>query len=172
MAITKIIKNIIESVGRNNKPVIAVVAIATANGIFKPLSTILDKKESKETKKYTALREFLTECVAVPTYLGSAWLSERFAGAIKDPNKAKLAKSNLSFIGVCTAAVFIIPALCSVVIKPMTDRIYGRGVDKSQPAKMDNKPATKPEDAAKKNMAYPQYHTCSFASFRNGGLKV
>ena len=171
MAFQNIAKKIIESVGRNNNPMYAVIAVATANSIFKPISTMLDKKESRETKEYTALREFLTECVAIPTYYVSAKLPEKFAAGIKDPNRAKLAKSNLSFIGVCLAAGFVIPALCSVVIKPMTDRIYGRNSEKSQPAKLDKK-ANLADNASKKVMYYPQYHTYSFASFRNGGMKV
>ena len=171
MPLAKVVKKIIESVGKNNSPMYTVVAIAIANSIFKPFSTLLDKKESKETKRYTALREILTECVAIPTYIGSAKFSEMFATRIKESQRAKMAKSNLSFIGVCTAAALIIPGLCTVIIKPFTDRIYGRGSDKFQPAKIENKSDTG-ENEVKKSIVYPQYHTCSFASFRNGELRV
>ena len=172
MSVTSFAKKIMESVGKNNSPRYAVVAIATANGIFKPLSTLLDKKEKPETKKYTALREFLTECIAIPIYIGCSFIAEKFVKGIKDPQRAKLAKSNLGFLGVCAAAALVIPAFCSVVIKPMTDMIYHKGAQKSQPAKVETKSGAVFEASEKKVYPYSNYHTCSFASFRNGGMKV
>lgn len=171
--LSKYLKSATEKVGVNPKATYAVVAVACANAIFKPLSTMLDKKEKPETKKYTALREFLTECVAVPTYIACGQVAEKFANTFKDPQKAKVAKANLNFIGVCTAAIFVIPALCSVVIKPMTDMIYHRGDQKPQPAKVDAKSNVTFENQAvtKPELMY-DYHKYSFASFRNGGLKV
>ena len=165
MAIIDTAKKIIESVGKNAKPTYAVVAVATANGIFKPLSTLMDKKEKPETKKYTALREFLTECVAVPTYILCGALASKCANVYKNPQKALRAKSNCEFLGVCTAAVFVIPALCSVIIKPLTDRIYHKGAPKSQPAKVI-------QTNIHTNNTYPRFHTHSFESFRSGGMKI
>ena len=168
MALLNTAKKVIESVGKNAKPTYAVVAVATANGIFKPLSTLMDKKEKPETKKYTALRELLTECVAVPTYILCGTLASKCANAFKNPEKALRAKSNFEFLGVCTAAVLVIPALCSVVIKPITDRIYHKGEPKAQPAKVDRR-YYKPND---QTVEYPRYHVHSFESFRSGGMKV
>ena len=62
-------KKILISVGKNNKPTYTVMTIAAANGIFKPISSLTDKKEKPEARKYAALREFATECVAVPTFV-------------------------------------------------------------------------------------------------------
>ena len=170
--LNKFLKHTIEKVGVNPKATYAVVAVAWANSVFKPLSTMLEKNEKPETKKYTALREFLTECVAVPTYITCAAIAQKFAKTMKEPNKAKVAKANLNFIGVCTAAVFVIPALCSVVIKPMTDMIYHRGDEKSQPAKVETSASAAIGGNKPINKSYPPYHTYSFASFRNGGMKV
>ena len=163
-------KKIIESVGKNTSPLYAVVAVASANAIFKPISTLMDKKEKKETKQYTALRELLTECVAVPTYIVCHKIAEKSADIYKNPEKAKMAKSNLGFLGVCIAAVFVIPALCSVVIKPITDNIYRKNEPKEQPAKVNTKIYT-PNSNNKMN-TYPIYHNSSFEAFRNGGMKV
>lgn len=169
MALVNTAKRIIESVGKNTKPTYAVVAVAIANAIFKPLSTLLDKKEKPETKKYTALRELLTECVAVPTYIVCGALASKFANAFNNPEKAIRAKSNFEFLGVCTAALLVIPALCSVVIKPITDKIYRKDEPKAQPAKVN----TKIYDNNNQMMnTYPRYQVHSFESFRSGGMKV
>ena len=118
-------KKILISVGKNNKPIYTVMTIAVANGIFKPLSSLTDKKEKPEARRYSALREFLTEVVAVPTYwvcgVGAAKLGEHLF--INHPEKKAIARANMMFLGVCTAAVFIIPALCSVVINAMNSKI-------------------------------------------------
>ena len=136
MALLNTAKKIVESIGKNTNPLYAVLAVACANAVFKPISTMMDKNEKKETKIYTALREFLTECVAVPTYVICHKVAEMGAGLYRKPNKARRAKSNLGFLGVCIAAIFVIPALCSVVIKPLTDIIYGKNTPKAQPSKL------------------------------------
>ena len=128
MALINTAKRIIESVGKNTKPTYAVVAVATANAIFKPLSTLLDKKEKPETKKYTALRELLTECVAVPTYIVCGALASKFANAFNNPEKAIRAKSNFEFLGVCTAALLVIPAVCSGALW-LLDKALGKKKD-------------------------------------------
>lgn len=134
-------KDILISVGKNNKPTYAVMAVATANGIFKPISSLTDKKEKPEARKYAALREFLTEVVAVPTYwscgVGAAKLGEKL---FKDnPETKAIARTNMMFIGVCTAAVFVIPALCSLALKGL-DAITGKNKTQGknlEPAKLD-----------------------------------
>lgn len=155
----------LKALGKNNKPVYAVVAIAAANGIFKPLTSLTDKKEAPETKKYAALREFLTEVIAVPTYIACAKIAE--LGAQKaynnNPEKLKIAKSNLGFLGVCTAAVFVIPAICSLVVKPFTDKIYQKKGQNVNPIKTTEKITT----------FNAKYHKINIASFTSGGrLKI
>ncbi len=112
-------KKTLISIGKNNKPIYAIIAVAAANGIFKPLSSLTDKKEKPEARKYAALREFLTEVVAIPTYwscgVGAAKLGEKlFKG---NPEKEAIARANMMFLGVCVAAIFVIPAVCSLLIK-------------------------------------------------------
>lgn len=152
-------KNICLSLGRNNKPTYAVMAIATVKGICRPAFTMMDKTEKPETKKYTALREGLTELIAIPVY----WASGELAGCFSKYLTKKVVKedflpkkikediknginneavtkalkhaaerveetklkvtNNLRLAGVCTAALFVIPAVCSVAIKPVVGKI-------------------------------------------------
>lgn len=117
-------KNICLKLGENNKPTYVVMAIAAVKGICRPTFTMMDKKEEPKTKKYTAIREGLTEIIAIPVYWGlgegSAKLANKF---LPDELKAKGAK-NCMLIGVCAAALFVIPGLCSLAIKPLMDKFY------------------------------------------------
>ena len=173
MALIQNVKKMLESLGRNNKPIYAVVAIATANGIFKPLTSLTDKKEAPETKKYAALREFLTEVVAVPTYIACAKIAE--FGAQKayknNPQKLAMAKTNLGFLGVCTAAVFVIPAVCSIIVKPFTDMIYKRGKSSSAPARLEENLPDKNIQSTTFSANYYKYNMTTFAT-HNGRLKI
>lgn len=145
MAVTNTIKNICRALGENNKPTYVVMAIAAVKGICRPAFTMMDKKETPETKKYTALREGLTEAIAMPVYwacgeiaakfgetVTSKWLDKKFEKELKKGHTytdkvknemrtelIKKGKSGLMFIGVCTAALFVIPGVCSLVIKPI-----------------------------------------------------
>lgn len=57
MSLSNGIKKICESIGKDNNPAYVVVAIATAKGIFRPLFTMMDKKESPETKNIQHLEK-------------------------------------------------------------------------------------------------------------------
>jgi len=122
MAKEHLLKQLCISLGKNNKPTYAVMAIAAVKGICRPAFTMMDKTEDPETKKYTALREGLTEVIAIPTYYVLGEAAPKLAA--KMPKELQtMAKKNLMFLGVCIAAVFAIPALCSIAIKPLTDKI-------------------------------------------------
>ena len=170
-------KSIIESIGKNNKPTYAVMAVAVANGIFKPLASLTDKNEAPETKRYAALREFMTEVVAVPTYWACGEFASKIAGkAFKDqPLKQPMAKTNMGFLGVCLAALFVIPALCSVIVKPFTDLIYKNNkndvVTKQDIAFTSEKPQVK--ELNTNQVSYNMYKNYSMDVFTNrGGLKI
>ena len=55
MAGKDFLKNICTKLGKSNKPIYAVMAIATVKGIARPIITMMDKDENPETKKYTAM---------------------------------------------------------------------------------------------------------------------
>lgn len=69
MNLTKL-KNLCIKLGENCKPTYPVMAIAAVKGICRPAFTMMDKKEEPKTKKYTAIREGLTEIIAIPVLLG------------------------------------------------------------------------------------------------------
>ena len=149
MAITNFIKNICHKLGSNNKSIYPVIAIATANGIFRPTFTMLKKGENPESKKYAALREGITEVIAVPTYWACGELAAKCGKTIvaraKDIEFAKMeqkgqilaeqtkqemksaaikkGQAGLMLVGVCTAAGLVIPALCSLCVTPIMSKI-------------------------------------------------
>lgn len=156
MSFSNFIKNICSKLGNNNKSIYPMIAIASANGICRPTFTMLKKGENPESKKYAALRELLTEVIAVPTYWVSgelmAKLGKHIASKAVDIEIQKLEKqgknlteqmkkdmktsavkkgqAGLMLIGVCTAAGLIIPALCSVAVKPVMNKLTSkRGLD-------------------------------------------
>lgn len=142
MAFNEFIQRTCKKLGENNKPTYVVMAIAAVKGICRPLFTMMDTTESPETKKYTALREGLTEAIAIPAY----WACGEFAGKMakrmfSDKGLAKRAEKNMMFIGVCAAALFVIPGVCSAVIKPMMDAIGLKAPDQ----KHAPKPAENPQ---------------------------
>lgn len=47
---------------------VASLFIAGAKGIFRPIFTMMDKKQDPDSKKYAATREGLTEVIAIPSY--------------------------------------------------------------------------------------------------------
>lgn len=181
MAITDIIKKTCKSLGENNKPTYVVMAIAAVKGICRPAFTMMDKTENPETKKYTALREGLTEVIAIPAY----WACGEIAGKIakkafnKSEGLAKRAETNLMFIGVCTAALFVIPALCSIAIKPIMNKLGLKSphdIEKEKSNSSKNIDITSPsipvkiEDTTQKFNIYPRMST--FTSKPQTGLRV
>ena len=58
------LKDICLSLGKHNDALYAVLAIAMFKGIMRPTFTMMDKESDKETKKYAAFREGLTEVIA------------------------------------------------------------------------------------------------------------
>lgn len=124
MPAKELIKSICRKLGENNKPTYVVMSIAAVKGVCRPMFTLMDKSEDKETKRYTALREGLTELIAIPAYWGCGELAAKFAKKMfKDNDLVHKAEKNLMFLGVCTAAIFVIPALCSVAIKPVMEKM-------------------------------------------------
>lgn len=174
MSLSSGIKKICESLGRDNNPAYVVVAIAAAKGIFRPLFTMMDKKESSETKKYTALREGLTEVIAIPTYLACGAIAGRGAKLCKDAKQAEMAKHNLRFVGVCAAALFIIPGLCSMVVKPFTDRIFNKN-KKEENTGLDvtlDAPVQRIKTPITQTGHINQIKHVSMSVFQNSGMKV
>ena len=132
MGMKDLMKKVFVKLGENNKPTYAVMAIAVVKGIARQLFTMTDQKAAPETKKYTAIREGLTEVVAIPTYFACGELAGKVADKlnfshIANPKQQAFArqsaKHDFMFLGVCTAALIVIPALASLTIKPFMKKI-------------------------------------------------
>lgn len=148
MSVNNTLENILISLGKDNKPTYVAMGVAAAKGIFRPLFTMQDKKQDPDTKKYTAIREGLTELIAIPVYWGSGKVADALAKKLAKPSEMdtdvfkrivsneKIAeptlactaktvrkdlfkmRTNLSMMGVFLSALLVIPAVCSAVIKP------------------------------------------------------
>jgi len=185
-SLTNGVKKLCESLGRSNKATYAVVAIAAAKGIFRPLFTLSDKHEKPETKRYTAWREGLTEVVAIPTYLGIAMVAEKIATNLKVEKKSDIAvaKHNANFLGVCFAAAIVIPLITSIIINPIM-KVITKNDSKKKAVTQKNdlldlkgeaqpKKAIETSDYGVKKTPYTPYKPLgySFAPARQLGMKV
>ena len=107
--------------GHKTDPVIAVAIIAVCKAIFRPTFTLANKHQPKERKQYAALREFLTEMIALPSYIIMSNISKHdgLAKKLTNPGNLRHTKEVLSFIGICITAGLVIPALCNLAITPI-----------------------------------------------------
>lgn len=124
------VENTLKFLGDNKwVPTIAVCSVAFFRGIFRPIITLKDKKSDPETKKFAAIREGLTEAVAIPVYIATPFLIEKgiinnlFKKEAAEAGKTiKTIRTNASFISTCIAAL-IIPAVCNIVQPPAMKKI-------------------------------------------------
>lgn len=93
MGIDGLVKKIFTNLGENNKAVYAVMAIAIAKGTLRPIFTMRDKEQEPKSKKYTAIREGLTEAIAVPTYYLSGVIASKLAPKFLDEKLVKVGKA-------------------------------------------------------------------------------
>lgn len=195
MSFNELIKNACLKLGTNNKAIYPVMAVAAANGIFRPTFTLLKKGENPESKKYAALREGLTEVIAVPTYFACGEIAAKFGKYIASKSMDKrivdmekngrtltkevkknmkdtfIAKgqTGLMLIGVCFAAGVVIPALCSVVVKPIMKKIS----PKNEPPKLDIKEPgilANPSFTRSKIKMPPVYRNVYSSGMKVGGI--
>lgn len=135
------LKETFDFFGKNkNGAVIIAVSIAAFKGIFRPIFTMADKKSDHETKKYTAMREFLTEVIAIPVYIAIPTIGEKLFVKESAPEITKKATAtNVKFWGVL-AATAVIPAVCNLVQPPIMGYIKKRAEAKK--ALLANNPTT------------------------------
>lgn len=71
--------------GKYISPAFVSASIAGAKGIFRPIFTLSDKKQDKDSRVYAALREGITEVIAIPVYLGSGALAKAISKKLARP---------------------------------------------------------------------------------------
>ena len=85
MGFSQVLEKSLTKFGENNTPAVVSMGIAAAKGIFRPIFTMADKKQDFETKRYAALREGLTEVIAIPIYYLSGVVSKALAEKLSVP---------------------------------------------------------------------------------------
>lgn len=122
-----------------NLGIAVMCAIAAFKGIMRPIFTLNDKKSDPETKKYTAMREFLTEVAALPMYavlpLSIGWAAKKI---FKGHAKVENITANTKF-AVLGAATFMVPVVCNKIQPPIM-AAYQRSCEakKARLAQMNN----------------------------------
>ena len=119
------LKKICNSLGEHNDALYAVLAIAVFKGVMRPTFTMMDKKSDKETKKYAAFREGLTEAIAFASYIITHKIFKSLAPKLakKTGKSDKKIANGLSLLSVCLTAGIIIPAVCNLTLKPVMDLV-------------------------------------------------
>lgn len=119
--------------GDHNDPLNVVLAIALFKGINRPLFTMMDKKSDKETKKYAAFREGLTEVIAATTYIATNRILVNPLTKILTKHTGGHVgriKNALEFLCVCLSAAVLIPAACNLSLKPIMNLVQKLGKKK------------------------------------------
>jgi len=133
------LENTFKFMGDNpNTAIWVACTIALFKGIFRPIFTMRDKKSDPETKKYTAIREGLTELIAIPVYFALPLAGKKFIVDKVYKNESevikKVANTNIKFWGVL-AATAIIPAVCNLIQPPIMANYQKRQDAKKEIAK-------------------------------------
>lgn len=172
------LKKTFDFFGENpNGAIYVAVAIALFKGIFRPYFTMRDKKSDPETKKYTAIREALTELIAIPVYVAVPLLGNKLIvdRTYKDAPKVakKAAEANVKFLGVLLSTA-IIPAVCNVIQPKIMGYLKKKSDTKDEQKELDivsesniAPPAviTTPSAPIASSMPKPAYST-------NSGMRV
>lgn len=145
--LSKSCENICTYLGKNNNALYGALTIALSKGILRPTYTMMDKKQDRQSRVYTAFREGTTGAVAFGSYLLTNHFVEKMVKPIceraKIPDKLGQVKSTLSLISVSLTALFVIPMICNLVTKPLMDLCTKKKkeapVNNIEPLKLPNK---------------------------------
>lgn len=109
--------------------------IAAFKGGFRPYFTMKDKQSDHKTKKYAAIREGMTEGIAIPVYIavpgvfGSLAVKayeklnkEGVKTAAQKVIEKNAIEANVKFLGVL-ASTAIIPLICNIIQPPIMNAI-------------------------------------------------
>lgn len=196
MAINNFIKTICKKLGDAPKATYSMVAIATANGIFRPTFTMMKKGENPESKKYAALREGLTEAIAVPSYIVCGEIGSKLGAYIgkkakeKELNNlikegktfsreamdemisvaSKRGSSGLNLISICIAAGLIIPAVCSACVTPIMNKIGAKKPSSSAAGEAKIQVPAQLVQQPLRKIDRPVFKNVSYSGMKVGGV--
>lgn len=123
------IGNVYQKLGADSDPLMTIVVLCLFNMSVRPLITLSDKNQPKERRYYAALRESITEIIALPTcvffsrYLGGK-LANHFS-VTKTPEAIQSVKNVFSLAGL-VAANFVIPILSTIALDPIMKDVKKR----------------------------------------------
>lgn len=133
-------ESVFTKLGTNPDPLITIVTLCLFNATVRPLITLSDKNQPKERRYYAALREAVTEMIALPTcvffarFVGGA-LAQKFAA-----NKTEEVISgvkNVFSLGGLLVANFVIPILSTKALDPIMKDVKKRIIKDQQNHKLD-----------------------------------
>lgn len=135
------IKETFDFFGENpNSAIYVAVAIAAFKGVFRPFFTMRDKKSDPQTKKYTAMREFLTETIAIPVYIAVPLLGKKLiVDKMYQKETAvvkKAAETTVKFLAVLLSTA-IIPAVCNVIQPPIMGYLKKKSAQPKEQKELD-----------------------------------
>ncbi len=162
--------------GNNNKALYGALTIAVSKGILRPTFTMMDKKQDRDSRVYTAFREGLTGAVAFVSYLGTDAVVEKLATKLaQKTNHLKelpKMKSTLSLITVSLTALFVIPAICNAATKPLLNLFTGKK-NNQKPAQPELAKVNNPQPVKSVNFGnYKNMNVYHFNNFYNSGMKI
>lgn len=135
------VKGTFDFLGENrNAAIYVAVAIAAFKGVFRPFFTMRDKKSDPQTKKYTAIREALTELIAIPVYIAVPLLGKKLiVDKMYQKESAivkKAAETNVKFLAVLLSTA-IIPAVCNVIQPPIMGYLKKKSAQPKEQKELD-----------------------------------
>ena len=174
--IQKKFKDICMYLGSNNKALYGALTIAASKGILRPTYTMMDKKQDRDSRVYTAFREGLTGAVAFVSYLATNAVVEKLATSLaKKTNHLKelpKMQSTLSLITVSLTALFIIPGICNMATKPLLNFFNGNKKEK-QPKNPISDVGNSVQHVKSVNFGnYNRMNVYHINNFYNSGMKI
>lgn len=171
----KYFRNFCDFLGNNNNSLYGALTIAVAKGILRPTITMMDKKQDKKTRQYTAFREGTTGAVAFISYLATNAVTQKFANALAKAShveeKLPQIKATATLVSVSITALFLIPYVCNKITTPLMHKLLPQTAP-TTPTNTKTKNLNKPNN--KQNFTGNVYKISPLPSFSkvNTGLRI
>ena len=119
----KYFRSVCDFLGNKNNSLYGALTIAVSKGVLRPVITMMDKKQDKRSRQYTAFREGTTGAVAFASYIGTNAITQKaaqtLAHAAHAEEKLPQIKATSTLISVSITALFLIPLICNKITTPL-----------------------------------------------------